>query len=77
MKTLNQAPFPTNLREGSPRKEPQGAHVCIPHQNHKGEATNSPKGNHQEKALKITNNGKRERNHAKPSIHAMKDSYKV
>jgi hypothetical protein len=29
------------------------------------------------KALKITNNGKRERHHAKPSIHAMKDSYKV
>jgi hypothetical protein len=83
METPNRSPFPTDSRGGSPRKEPQGAHVCIPHQICKGKASKPPKENCQENDLKITKKEKWERrdehlrNHVEPSRHTMNNSYKV
>jgi hypothetical protein len=55
----------------------------IPKKSHKETTPNPSHENPKKKALKITEKEKREeqqellRNHAKPSIHTMKDSYKV
>jgi hypothetical protein len=75
--------FSHGFKRGSPRKEPQGAHVCIPHQICKGKASKPPKENCQENDLKITKKEKWERrdehlrNHVEPSRHTMNNSYKV
>jgi hypothetical protein len=74
--------FSHGCERGSQGKEQRMAHVYIPNQNRKGEASKPPNKNIQEKAPKIKK-GKWERqqkavrNHDEHSIHAKKDSYKV
>jgi hypothetical protein len=64
--------------EGSPRKEPQGVHVCVPPQTREGEASNPLGENRKEIAPKITEKEKRDeqhnqlRNHVEASIHQTK-----
>jgi hypothetical protein len=56
-KPQNRGPFPTDLW-GAQGKEPKRVHAYIPNQISKGEASNPPQENHQDKTPKITKKGK-------------------
>ena len=77
-KPQNWAPLLTDLGGESKGKEPRRVHAYIPHQIPKRKVSKPPQEKRQEKAPKVTKNGKWERhnqalrNHAESSIHTMK-----
>jgi hypothetical protein len=78
-KPQNWTPLLRDLGGESQEKEPQRVHAYTPHQIPKRNVSKPPQENRQEKAPKITKKEKQERhnqvlrNHAKSSIHIMKD----
>jgi hypothetical protein len=77
-KPQNRAPLPTDLGGESQPKEPRRVPTIFTHQIPKSKVPKTTQRNHQERALKITNNNNREqhiqtlRNQAESSLHATK-----